>query len=105
MKESKNETYMIDFNEGGLVTNEFNLYWKYNLILGDLRGWRKKVSEVIWKNEILNSKKIEDLFSYNYRNKFDWVKSLKFISNGTNLHFGNVRKRTQKKERIKLKIG
>lgn len=65
----------------GLIVNEYNLYWKNELIPGEYRQWRKKCSNAFWKNEILNSKKIEDLFFYNFCNEFDWIKSLKFISN------------------------
>lgn len=103
MKEYKNETYRIDVNVEGLVTDEFNLYWKHNLVLGDLRGWRKKVSEGIWKNEILNSKKIEDLFYYNYRNEFDWVKSLKFISNRNKFSFWQCADEDTKERAYKIK--
>ncbi|UZO09602.1 uncharacterized protein OCT59_029819 [Rhizophagus irregularis] len=46
-----------------------------------LRAWRKKCSELIWKNEMLNSSKVEDLFYYNYKDEFDWNKTLQFISN------------------------
>ncbi|PKB93194.1 hypothetical protein RhiirA5_442059 [Rhizophagus irregularis] len=34
--------------------DDFNLYWKKHLIPGGLRAWRKKCSELIWKNEMLN---------------------------------------------------
>lgn len=39
----------------------------------------KKVYRGDMENEILNSHNIEDLFFYNYRNEFDWVKTLNFI--------------------------
>ncbi|PKK62265.1 hypothetical protein RhiirC2_717830 [Rhizophagus irregularis] len=48
--------------------DDFNLYWKKHLIPGGLRAWRKKCSELIWKNEMLNS-------------EFDWNRTLQFISN------------------------
>lgn len=44
------------------MVNEFNLYWKRILIAGNYGGWRKKCTEAVWKNEILNSGKLEDLF-------------------------------------------
>ncbi|CAG8738634.1 9222_t:CDS:2, partial [Rhizophagus irregularis] len=50
------------FIEEALVVNEFNLYWKRILIAGNYGGWRKKCTEAVWKNEILNSGKLEDLF-------------------------------------------
>ncbi|PKC71219.1 hypothetical protein RhiirA1_453784 [Rhizophagus irregularis] len=76
--EENNEIY---FCEEGYKNNEYNLYWNLNLILGNYRGWQKKITETRWKNEFLNSKKIEDLFYYNFKDEFDWVKSLQFISN------------------------
>ncbi|EXX74918.1 hypothetical protein RirG_046660 [Rhizophagus irregularis DAOM 197198w] len=47
-----------------------------NLIVGNLRGWAKKRTEAIWKNEIFNCAKIEDLFYYNFKNEFDWQISM-----------------------------
>lgn len=52
----------ISLIKEGLITNEYSLYWKNNLIPGEYRQWHKKCSNAIWKNEILNSKKIEDFF-------------------------------------------
>ncbi|PKC56103.1 hypothetical protein RhiirA1_474505 [Rhizophagus irregularis] len=49
------------------------------MILGD--------TEAIWKSELLNSVKLEDLFFYNFRNEFDWNTTLKFISNRNNFSF------------------
>ncbi|UZO17081.1 uncharacterized protein OCT59_008442 [Rhizophagus irregularis] len=75
----------IKFNfeliEEGLITNEYNLIWNNKLITGGFQVWRKAVTLAIWKNEILNSERLEDLFMYNYRNEFDWITSLEFISN------------------------
>ncbi|PKY52379.1 hypothetical protein RhiirA4_469977 [Rhizophagus irregularis] len=39
------------------------------------------LSALIWKNEMLNSKKLEDLFYYNFKGEFDWNRTLQFISN------------------------
>ncbi|EXX55428.1 hypothetical protein RirG_225510 [Rhizophagus irregularis DAOM 197198w] len=63
------------FLENFLETNNIEL------IEGGFRAWRKAVTLAIWKNEILNSERLEDLFMYNYRNEFDWITSLEFISN------------------------
>ncbi|PKC60106.1 hypothetical protein RhiirA1_468511 [Rhizophagus irregularis] len=82
--ERKNITmnsYEVSLAVEALIVNNFNLYWKNNLIVGNLRGWAKKRTEAIWKNEIFNCAKIEDLFYYNFKNEFDWVKSLDFINN------------------------
>ncbi|PKY49186.1 hypothetical protein RhiirA4_465051 [Rhizophagus irregularis] len=57
------------------------------MITGDYKGWRKKCTEEIWKNELLNSVKLEDLVFYNFRNEFDWNTTLKFISNRNNFSF------------------
>ncbi|RGB41906.1 hypothetical protein C1646_662623 [Rhizophagus diaphanus] len=46
---------------------------------GGFRKWRKKVSDAIWKNEILNSEMIDDLFMYNFKKEFDWQSTLEFI--------------------------
>ncbi|UZO10530.1 uncharacterized protein OCT59_002111 [Rhizophagus irregularis] len=61
-KEARRKEYIIKFIEEALVVNEFNLYWKRILIAGNYGGWRKKCTEAVWKNEILNSGKLEDLF-------------------------------------------
>ncbi|GBC13658.2 kinase-like domain-containing protein [Rhizophagus irregularis DAOM 181602=DAOM 197198] len=74
-------SYEVSLAVEALIVNNFNLYWKNNLIVGNLRGWAKKRTEAIWKNEIFNCAKIEDLFYYNFKNEFDWVKSLDFINN------------------------
>ncbi|RGB36232.1 hypothetical protein C1646_758342 [Rhizophagus diaphanus] len=66
--------YEVSLIVEALVVNEYNLYWKNNLIVSNLRGWAKKRTDAIWKNEILNCAKIEDLFYYNYRDEFDWIK-------------------------------
>jgi hypothetical protein len=50
MKDGKIANFEIE--EEGLKTNEFNLYWKKNLILGEYRQWRKKCTDAVWKNEI-----------------------------------------------------
>ncbi|PKK71333.1 hypothetical protein RhiirC2_778524 [Rhizophagus irregularis] len=52
----KDEFELID---EALVTNEFNLIWNNRLITGGYRAWRKKITNAIWKNEILNSDKLE----------------------------------------------
>jgi hypothetical protein len=67
-----------------LVVNEFNLIWNDRIITGSYRAWRKKITNAIWKNEILNSEKLDDLFVYNYKKEFDWITTLKFISNRIN---------------------
>ncbi|GBC08297.1 hypothetical protein RclHR1_00800024 [Rhizophagus clarus] len=68
-------------NRNYRIRKLFNLYWKKNLILGEYRQWRKRCTDAIWKNEILNSKKLEDLFIFNFKNEFDWGYSLQFLSN------------------------
>lgn len=69
--------YEVSLIVEALVVNDYNLYWKNNLIV----SWAKKRTDAIWKNEILNCAKIEDLSYYNFRDGFDWVKSLDFINN------------------------
>ncbi|UZO15149.1 uncharacterized protein OCT59_006583 [Rhizophagus irregularis] len=73
--------YNFELIEEGLIVNEYNLIWNNKLITGGFRSWRKLVTNAIWKNEILNSEKLEDLFMYNYSKEFDWITSLEFISN------------------------
>ncbi|PKY53047.1 hypothetical protein RhiirA4_471056 [Rhizophagus irregularis] len=51
---------------------------------GGYRGWRKKITNAIWKNEILNSEKLNDLFMYNFKKEFDWKSTLEFVSNRIN---------------------
>ncbi|PKY31997.1 hypothetical protein RhiirB3_449892 [Rhizophagus irregularis] len=77
----KEEFELID---EALITNEFNLIWDNRLITGGYRAWRKKITNAIWKNEILNSEKLDDLFVYNYKKEFDWISTLDFISNRIN---------------------
>ncbi|POG75249.1 uncharacterized protein OCT59_001404 [Rhizophagus irregularis] len=72
--------YKIDIIDEAFV-NEYNLIWNKKIVLGGYRNWRKKVTDVIWKNKILNSEKLDDLFMYNFRKEFDWETTLKFISN------------------------
>jgi hypothetical protein len=73
--------YNFELIDEGLITNEYNLIWNNRLITGGFRSWRKTVTNAIWKNEFLNSEKLEDLFMYNYRKEFDWITSLEFIGN------------------------
>ncbi|PKY52519.1 hypothetical protein RhiirA4_496862 [Rhizophagus irregularis] len=73
--------YSFELIDEGMTTNEYNLIWNNRLITGGFRSWRKAVTNATWKNEILNSEKLEDLFIYNYRKEFDWITSLEFISN------------------------
>ncbi|PKY61106.1 hypothetical protein RhiirA4_521054 [Rhizophagus irregularis] len=73
--------YNFEIIDDALITNEFNLYWNQRLINGGYRGWRKKITNVIWKNEILNSNRLDDLFMYNYKREYDWQTTLEFISN------------------------
>ncbi|PKK62315.1 hypothetical protein RhiirC2_790546 [Rhizophagus irregularis] len=93
----------IIFNDESFIVNEYNLYWNYRLIFGNYRGWQKKMTEVKWKNEILNSKKIEDLFYYNFKNEFDWVTSLKFISNRNKCSFWQTNVNDTKDRAYKIK--
>ncbi|PKY56492.1 hypothetical protein RhiirA4_476823 [Rhizophagus irregularis] len=79
----KKMRYKIEIIESGLLVNEYNLIWKKNIITGGFRKWRKKVSMAIWKNEILNSNKLNDLFMRNFKKEFDWRTTLEFISNRT----------------------
>jgi hypothetical protein len=53
----------------------------------------------IWKNELLNSRKIEDLFYFNFKNEFDWVKTLNFISNKNKFTFWQCNDHEDTKER------
>ena len=46
--------YTIEIVDEGLIINEFNLFWKNTLIMGNYRGWRNKCMEAIWKNEVEN---------------------------------------------------
>ncbi|GET64071.1 hypothetical protein GLOIN_2v1873035 [Rhizophagus irregularis DAOM 181602=DAOM 197198] len=55
--------------------------------MGDYRGWREKCTEAIWKNELLNSGKLDDLFYYKYRSEFDWSTTIRFISNRNDFTF------------------
>ncbi|RGB35188.1 hypothetical protein C1646_759641 [Rhizophagus diaphanus] len=80
----KKFNHTIEIFDQGLLVNEFNLIWNNNVITGGYRKWRKKVSMAIWKNEILNSDKLNDLFMYNYKREFDWNSTLEFISNHIN---------------------
>uniref|UniRef100_U9UA15 Reverse transcriptase domain-containing protein n=2 Tax=Rhizophagus irregularis TaxID=588596 RepID=U9UA15_RHIID len=76
--------YNFEINNEALLVNEFNLYWNQRLITGGYtRGWRKKVTNAIWKNEMLNSNRLDDLFMYNFKKEFDWKNTLEFISNRT----------------------
>ncbi|PKC69874.1 hypothetical protein RhiirA1_455450 [Rhizophagus irregularis] len=74
------KAYKMNIIDEAMSFDEFNLYWKKILISGGLRAWRKKCSELIWKNEMLNNSKVEDLFYYNYKDEFDWNKTLQFIT-------------------------
>ncbi|PKB96285.1 hypothetical protein RhiirA5_435086 [Rhizophagus irregularis] len=80
------DTRIDDFEliDEALIINEFNVIWNNRIISGGYRAWRKKITNAIWKNEILNSEKLDDLFVYNYKKEFDWVTTLEFISNRTN---------------------
>ncbi|PKC56954.1 hypothetical protein RhiirA1_473237 [Rhizophagus irregularis] len=75
--------YNFVVNDEALLTNEFNLYWNQRLITRGYRGWWKKVTNAIWKNEMLNSNRIDDLFMYNFKKEIDWKTTLEFISNRT----------------------
>ncbi|CAB5362275.1 unnamed protein product [Rhizophagus irregularis] len=79
----KKMRYQIDISDNALLVNEYNLIWKKNIITGGFRKWRKNVSMALWKNEILNSNKLNDLFMYNFKKEFDWRTTLEFISNRT----------------------
>ncbi|GBC14484.2 hypothetical protein GLOIN_2v1478197 [Rhizophagus irregularis DAOM 181602=DAOM 197198] len=82
LKEKKMR-YKIEIIENALLINEYNLIWRKNIITGGFRNWRKKVSMALWKNEILNSNKLNDLFIFNFKKEFDWRTTLEFISNRT----------------------
>lgn len=69
-----------------------------------MRGWRKKVTDAIWKNEILNSCKIEDLFFYNWKEEFDWNKSLEFLSNRNKFSFWQSNREDTYERTYKIKI-
>ncbi|GET00318.1 hypothetical protein GLOIN_2v1824527 [Rhizophagus clarus] len=73
----------INLEETYLKSKEFNIHWHNILITGEYRKWRKKCSDAHWKNKILNSNRLEDLFMLNFKNEFDWQYSLKFLSNRT----------------------
>ncbi|UZO04077.1 uncharacterized protein OCT59_024476 [Rhizophagus irregularis] len=75
MRESLNDkiikqmiNHQVEIVEEALLVNEYNLIWNKKIITGGFRNWKKKVTNVIWKNEILNSEKLDDLFMYNFRN-------------------------------------
>ncbi|PKC14591.1 kinase-like protein [Rhizophagus irregularis] len=71
--------YTFEIIDEALIINEFNIYWNQRLINGGYRGWRKKITNAIWKNEILNSNKLNDLFMYNHKKEFDWQTTLEFV--------------------------
>lgn len=75
------EKYECRLIADALTVSDYNLFWKKNLIVSNLRGWAKKRTEAVYKNEILNCTNMEDLFYYNYRNEFDWARSFNFIRN------------------------
>src|SRR5438034_298784 len=75
------KTLKLSLNKEGLVINEFNLYWRQNLVLGDYRNWAKRKMQLKYKNEMLNCEALEELFWRNYREEYDWKKSLNFITN------------------------
>ncbi|GBC31189.2 hypothetical protein GLOIN_2v1843317 [Rhizophagus irregularis DAOM 181602=DAOM 197198] len=82
LKEENNTLeYNFEINNEALLINEFNLYWNQRLITGGYRSWRKKVTNAIWKNEMLNSNRLDDLFMYNFKKEFNWKTTLEFISN------------------------
>ncbi|PKY62739.1 hypothetical protein RhiirA4_489782 [Rhizophagus irregularis] len=62
------KAYKMKFIDEAMSFDEFNLYWKKILISGGLKAWRKKCSELIWKNEMLNSSK----FISNRNNYASW---------------------------------
>ncbi|PKK67821.1 hypothetical protein RhiirC2_783026 [Rhizophagus irregularis] len=78
---AKTIKYSFEIIDEALLVNEFNIYWNQRLINGGYRGWRKKITNAIWKNEILNSNKLDDLFMYNHKKEFDWQTTLEFVSN------------------------
>ncbi|PKY27072.1 hypothetical protein RhiirB3_442641 [Rhizophagus irregularis] len=47
------KVFAMKYIDEAMSFNDFNLYWKKFLIPGRLRAWRKKCSELIWKNEML----------------------------------------------------
>ncbi|PKK60052.1 hypothetical protein RhiirC2_793922 [Rhizophagus irregularis] len=59
--------HKIEIIEEALLVNEYNLIWNKKIVMGGFRKWSKKVTDAIWKNEILNSEKLDDLFMYNFR--------------------------------------
>src|SRR5438034_30132 len=68
-------------NEENLIINEFNLYWRKNIIAGNNRSWAKRKTYLKYKNEMLNCEVLEDIFWRNYKQEYDWERSLKFITN------------------------
>ncbi|PKY51335.1 hypothetical protein RhiirA4_468305 [Rhizophagus irregularis] len=76
--------HKFEIIDSALLTNDYNLFWKKQIITGGFRQWRKKVTDAIWKNELLNSEKLNDLFMYNFKKEFDWQSTLEFISNRIN---------------------
>jgi len=54
-KKENKRFYSIDLIDNALIINEYNLIWNKILITGGYRKWRKEISNLIWKNEILNS--------------------------------------------------
>ncbi|RGB30835.1 hypothetical protein C1646_764850 [Rhizophagus diaphanus] len=79
MKKENFETYEMDVIDEALTINEFNLYWKYALIT-------------------------EDLFYFNFKNEFNWVKTLNFISNKNKFTFWQCNDEDTKERSYKIKI-
>ena len=57
------------------------IYIGDNIITGDYRNWAKKKTFLKYKNEMLNCEALEDLFWRNYKQEYDWMKTLNFIIN------------------------
>ncbi|GBB85452.1 hypothetical protein RclHR1_00120006 [Rhizophagus clarus] len=71
LMKKEEELEEINLEETYMRSKEFNLHWNNILITGEYRKWRKKYHDAHWKNEILNSNKLSDLFVLNYKNEFD----------------------------------
>ncbi|GET57754.1 hypothetical protein GLOIN_2v1771092 [Rhizophagus irregularis DAOM 181602=DAOM 197198] len=82
----------LDYNEIRIIDSDEKEYRILNTLRKETReilkdktvGLEEKVTNAIWKNEILNSENLNDLFMYNYKKEFDWKTTLEFVSNRIN---------------------
>ncbi|CAB4427955.1 unnamed protein product [Rhizophagus irregularis] len=99
-KDKKDENKMIDEEAKGMRSQLKSIV---KIDLGDYRGWRKKCTEAIWKNELLNCGKLDDLLCYNYKGEIDWSTTLRFISNRNEFSFYQYNESDTKDRSYKIK--